>query len=152
MNTTFLPLGTLLPIGVVTVIVEGRCDACCTTCCAAAMLALVLPPELLAPELLPELLDEPQPTATTATIKVAAATPAARRIRLRAGVKCNMTVVSSSWGVLVVVGEGRQPVVGRSRCQADRRRPPLPAVARRWIPVTASDAIRTAPTNMSAAH
>jgi hypothetical protein len=54
-----------------------------------ALLPLALPPL--------ELLDEPQPAATTATIKVLAATPAARRIRLRAGVNLDMVVVSSSW-------------------------------------------------------
>ena len=47
-----------------------------------------------------ELPDEPQPAATSATIRLLAATPAAPRIRLRAGVNRNMTVV------LLLVGVG----------------------------------------------
>jgi hypothetical protein len=96
MYTTFLPAGTALPTGFATVIELGRCIACETTCCAAATFApLLLALTLFALPLL-ELLDEPQPAATIATISVLAATPAARRIRLRAGVNCNMTLVSSS--------------------------------------------------------
>jgi hypothetical protein len=94
MYTTFLPEGTALPTGAVTVIEAGRCIACVTTCCAAVMFA----PFDFALELalaLLELFDEPQPAATIATTRLLAATPAAPRIRLRAGVNRNMTVVSS---------------------------------------------------------
>jgi hypothetical protein len=52
-----------------------------------------------APEALLELLDEPQPAATIPTARMPAATPAARRTRLRAGVNRNMMCVSSSWGL-----------------------------------------------------
>jgi hypothetical protein len=91
-----------LPIGVFTVMVEGRCVAWLTTCWAAAMFALLeLPLPALALFAL-ELLDEPQPAATTATLRMPAATPAARRIRLRAGVDRNMTALSSMVGVVVV--------------------------------------------------
>src|SRR5947208_15420709 len=97
MNTTFLPDGTVLPTGAVTVTAAGRCIACVTICCAAATFALLELPEL-EPALL-ELPDDPQPAATAATIRAPAATPAARRIRLRAGVKNDMIAVSSSWGM-----------------------------------------------------
>src|SRR5919108_560356 len=42
-----------------------------------------------------------------------------------------------------------QACARRNRAQASR---PRPVVARRWMPVTASDAIRTTPTNMLADH
>jgi hypothetical protein len=99
MYTIFLPDGTVLPTGFETVIVLGRCIAWLTTFWAAARFALLEP---LAAALLAllELLDEPHPAATAAITKMLAATPAPRRIRLRAGVNRNMTVVSSWWGLV----------------------------------------------------
>src|SRR5947209_9018165 len=104
MNTIFLPLGTGLPTGVVTLTVLGRCMAWATTCWAAATPELVLLALLvlaaLAALAAPGLFDElPQAATSTASRALAASTTAVRHIRLRAGVDGDMMIVSS-WGGL----------------------------------------------------
>jgi hypothetical protein len=96
MNTTFLPVGTDLPTGAVTVMLLGRCIAWATTCWAAATLAL---PEVLAallPLALLDLLDDPHAAARIATATLSAVRATTRRTRLRADVNRDMTVISSS--------------------------------------------------------
>jgi hypothetical protein len=88
MNTSFLPDGTLLSIGVVTVMSLGRLVAAATT--AFAWVSAALPLELLE-DLVPESLElplsePPHPAAAMANVAPSAASPAARRYRLLAGV------------------------------------------------------------------
>ena len=106
------------------------------------------------------LLLEPHP-ATAATSAIAAATaPAPRRDLLHADVSGDMCIllVTGLWVgatlvcVLVAARVGRvSRPCGGAVGPTVRLAPPV-RLARRWMPVTASAAISTTPTNMSAAH
>src|SRR3954454_24221548 len=116
MNTSFLPVGIVLPTGVFTVMSVGRFVASARTALACASVALLSlwdadDPELLEPELLSS---EPQPAATTTSAIATATTPAPRRYLLHADVSGDMCFLLGDSGV----GVGRPWVyvlLGRNR-------------------------------------
>src|SRR5204862_5383080 len=125
-------------IGVPTVMSVGRVAPWFSTCSAWLSAAVTFfEPVVDEPEV-ELLLDEPQAaSAPAAAIAVTAATTALRRERRTTDVRVDMVTVSSLW----FEGTTRsQALARRSRASENR---PRPVVWRRWMPVTASDAIRT---------
>src|SRR5919201_980705 len=86
MNTSFLPAGTGLPIGLLTVMALGRLRPWFITAWAWLRVELETPP----PEPEPLLLEEPQAVAPSASSAAARVTPAARRYRCNTGVRVDM--------------------------------------------------------------
>src|SRR3954452_25304220 len=162
MKTSFFPVGTSWRIGAVTVILVGRLVAWARTalaCASAGSALLVAAADACEPLELLLLSLEPHPATATSAAATATA-PAPRRYLLHAGVgkdMCTLLVGTVRGSVdpvcLVLVGRrGDQPAVrGRNRAQP-RLAPVVAPLARRWMPVTASAAMSTTPTNMFAAH